>query len=222
MKRVWHRRDPALFENEKAEVETHYPQLHVAVAGDLVFVRGSFPVNAEGIILDRYSVEIHLATDHPRSLPVVCEVGGRIPRTLERHINSDGAACILLPDERWRVWPPGSTLLAFLQGPVHNFFLAQSLVEQGDSWPFGQWSHGANGIREYYEELLNTADSEVIWRFLRCLAAEQIKGHWDCPCGSRQRLRNCHMSTLMDLRGKIAHEDAMRSLRYLIAADLPS
>jgi hypothetical protein len=218
MNRVWHRRDPTLFVREKIEVEGHYPQLHVVVTGDQVLVRGTFPVIAEGVARDRYSVEIHLAKDHPRSLPVVREVGGRIPRTPERHINHDGAACVLLPDERWRVWPPGSTLLTFLQGPVHSFFLAQSLVERGDPWPFGQWGHGADGVREYYEALLHTADLQVICHYLQCLAAKEIKGHWDCPCTSGQRLRNCHMKTLIDLRGKIAPADAARSLRYLMQA----
>jgi hypothetical protein len=215
MSRLWHQRNPALFKQEKTEVESQYPQLHVVVTGDLVVVRGSFPVVAEGVVRDRYSVEIKLPKDHPNALPAVREVGGRIPRTPERHINVDGAACVLLPDERWRIWPPGSRLLSFLQGPVHNFFLAQSLVEKGDPWPFGQWGHGAVGIREYYAELINTTELQVIRAYLQCLAAKEVKGHWPCPCGSEKRLRNCHMSTVLDLRVKIRVLDAAHSLNYL-------
>jgi len=216
---LWHRKDPALFEKEKSEVEAHYPELHVQAVGEVVLVRGTFPIVADREVLDRYSVEIALARDHPKSLPSVREVGGRIPWAADRHINrSDGTACVLLPDERWKVWPPGSTFLDFLNGPVHDFFLGQSLVEQGDPWPFGQWRHGAEGIREYYSELLGTQDVQAICRYLEYLSAKKIKGHWPCACRNGKRLRDCHMPALLNLREKIHRRDAARSLQALLQA----
>jgi eukaryotic-like serine/threonine-protein kinase len=35
------------------------------------------------------------------------------------HLAADGTACVLLPDERWRLWPVGSPLLKYLTGPLH-------------------------------------------------------------------------------------------------------
>jgi hypothetical protein len=122
-----------------------------------------------------------------------------------------------LPDERWRAWPVGSSLVDFLDGPVRNFFIGQSLVERGDPWPFGQWGHGIDGIREYYEDLLATSDTDVIRRYMECLSAKKIKGHWPCPCGNGKRLRDCHMDALLDLREKIARKDALASLKYFRA-----
>lgn len=49
-------------------------------------------------MLDRYSVELQLARNHPAGLPVVRETGGRIPRHLDRHVLSNGTACVLIPD----------------------------------------------------------------------------------------------------------------------------
>lgn len=144
----WHRANPALFEKERAEVEAAYPSLHFHVVNDVVFVRGTFPTVGEGEVLDRYRIEIELPRDSLKSTPIVREVANRIPQTSDRHMNpADGTACVLLPDERWRVWPIGATLLDFLNGPVRNFFLGQSLVEAGEPWPFGQWSHGVDGKR---------------------------------------------------------------------------
>jgi len=217
MSHLWHRRDPALFEKEKAEVEVNFPELHIRVVGELVLVVGTFPIISTGTVLDRYSVEIELARDHPKSLPSVREVGGRIPWVAERHVNGNGTACVLLPDERWKAWPVGSTLLDFLNGPVRNFFLGQSLVERRGPWPFGQWGHGADGIREYYGELLGTQDAQVIYQYLESLCAKKVKGHWPCPCGSGKRLCDCHMATVQDLRKKIARKDAMMSLQRLHA-----
>ena len=216
MTHLWHRENPSLYETEQRTVETQYPDLNLAVVGDFVHVRGAFPVMFEGHALDRYSVELQLARDHPKSLPVVREVGGRIPRHADRHIiSNDGTACVLLPDERWRFWPPGAPLLNFLTGPLHSFFLAQSLVERGDPWPFGQWSHGAIGIVEFYSEMLGTKDIRMIARYLDYLASKEIKGHWPCPCHTGRRLRDCHMKLLLDLRSKIARKDATNSLNMI-------
>jgi hypothetical protein len=219
MTRLWHRDDPVLYDKEKSEVESHYPDLHFVIAGDFVRVSGTFAVLSDGQVLDRYTVEFQLARDHPKSPPIVREVGGRIPRHEDRHINPrDGTACVLLPDERWRVWPPGSSLLSFLTGPVHTFFLAQSLVDLGQPWPFEQLKHGAKGVFQYYSELLKTADFRVISTFLEYLAAKKIKGHWPCPCRNGKLLRHCHLNLVIDLREKICRRDAARSLEMLKAA----
>jgi len=216
---TWQRDDPALYEKEKAEVEGHFPELRVVVENDLVYVRGSFAVMFEGQVLDRFSVELQLARNHPVELPVVRETDGRIPHCDDRHINmADGTACVLLPDERWRFWPPGSSLLKFLTGPLRSFFLAQSIVEEGEPWPFGQWAHGAKGVFQYYRELLKTSDLRVITTYLDYLAAKKVKGHWACPCRSGKKLRDCHFDQVKDLREKISRKDAEKSFTALKAA----
>jgi hypothetical protein len=91
MTHLWHRENPELYEKEKAEVEARFPNLYLAHEGDIVFVRGSFAVMFEGRVSDRYSIELQLPRDHPKSLPLVREVGGRIPHHNDRHINpADG------------------------------------------------------------------------------------------------------------------------------------
>jgi hypothetical protein len=208
----WHRTEPGRYAKEKAEIESAYTHLHFVEDG-VVSVRGSFPIMFEGQEFDRYVIEMKLLQDYPKSLPVVWEIGGRIPRTADFHVNpADGTACILLPDERWRIWPSGSTLLQFLDGPVRNFFLSQSLVRLGESWPFGQWDHGAKGIREYYSELLKTDDVRVIIGFLEMLTRKKIKGHWPCPCRRGTRVRECHREFINDLATKIPRSVVVNSL----------
>jgi hypothetical protein len=151
------------------------------------------------------SVELRLPRNHPTGLPVVRETGGRIPRCDDRHINTaDGTACVLIPDERWRLWPVGAPLLSFLTGPLHSFFLAQSMVDEGEPWPFGQWAHGPQGVFQYYRELLKTSDLRVITTYLDYLSAKKVKGHWACACGSGKKLRDCHFGQIKDLREKIS------------------
>lgn len=216
MSHAWHRESRELFEKEKAEIEVRFPQLHFHVISDVVFLRGSYPVVHESEELDRFSIEIELAKNHPESLPIVREVGGRIPHHADRHVNAvDGTACVLLPDERWWLWPKGSSLCTYLEGPLRNYFLGQIAVELGHPWPFGEWGHGTSGIIQYYTQLLGSGDPHVITEFLECLRAKKIKGHWRCPCGSGRRLRDCHQDFVRDLREKIPRRTAEESFDRL-------
>ena len=206
---TWRRDDPALYEERRPKSRRTFPTF--AVENDLVYVRGSFAVIFERQVLDRYLIELQLARNHPTGLPAVRETGGRIPRHIDRHINTvDGTACVLIPDERWRLWPVGAPLLKFLTGPLHRFFLAQTMIEEGEPWPFGQWAHGAKGVFQY-RELLMTSDLRVITTYLDYLASKKVKGHWDCPCKSGKKLRHCHFGQIKDLRNKISRKDAEKS-----------
>jgi hypothetical protein len=217
MRRPWHKADPGLLEKTITEVEAEFPELHFDPRGDRVIVRGTFPVVHDGEVLDRYPVEIELLADYPDSIPVVREVGGRIPHTPDYHMSSKGEACLFLLDERWQAYPNGTTFREFLNGPVRNYFLGQSLFRLTGEWPFGQRGHGAEGIREYYTELLGTSEVRVIVRYLECLSAKKIKGHWPCPCGSGKRLRDCHLGLVQDLVAKVPRQVAVLSTMRLKA-----
>lgn len=223
MRGAWHERNPELADQIRADLRVRYPSLHLFIEPDgSAAVRGTFPVfSPEGKVLDEYRVSIELPADYPRSLPVVREVGGRIPWKPEFHVNADGVACVLLPDDRWRCFPEGAPFVTFLNGPVHDFFLGQSLVALGEDWPFGQWSHGAKGVWEYYQWLLGTNEPSTIRRFLEVLARLNLKGHLPCPCGSGQKIRRCCRAKIQDLRTKIPPTVARRALEALGARTPP-
>lgn len=98
---------------------------------------------------------------------------------------------------------------------MRNFFIAQSLVEAGESWPFGQRSHNAQGILECYAELIGTTDLQIAFQYLEILSKKDIKGHWFCPCGSRRKLRNCHSAVIRDLKQRIPHGIVQRSWEHV-------
>jgi hypothetical protein len=218
MSKPWHKASPAFFEQIKRDVQSEYQNLNFYEERGIIFIRGSFPILYKGKILERYLIEIEFKPDYPESLPIVREIGGQIPRTLDFHINpTSGDACLFVPDERWWVFPPGSTFQSFLNGPVRNFFLSQALVSLGQPWPFGQRPHGAAGILEFYKELLKTDDIDTIIRYLEYIMKPKIKGHWDCPCGNGKRLRICHRDQVQDLSSKIPPNVARKSLAHLLS-----
>ena len=171
--------------------------------------RGTFPVRgADEKELGSFQVRIELPPSYPEDLPVVREVGGRIPWKTEFHVNpegtdSPGVACVIIPDDRWNCFPVGARFLDYLEGPLHNYFLGQTRVEHGETWPFGEWKHGAKGMLQYYEDLLETDDALTVWRFLYVLARFSLKRHWQCPCGSGRKIKKCCERKLNALRRKI-------------------
>lgn len=218
MTRPWFRTQPQLLERIKRDVEARYTDLRVIKEGDTVYIRGSFPVVHDGHTLDRYQIEVVFPSDYPRSLPKVRETGGRIPRVIDRHVYPRSGNACLFVEEQWLVNVGGEpSFLELLDGPLRNFLIGQSLVEAGQPWPFGERSHGIEGLLEAYGEWFGTQDEATIVRHLEYLSREIIKGHWECPCGSRKNLRNCHLDEVRGLQTRIPHwlaRQALERLRY--------
>jgi hypothetical protein len=216
MKKVWHKAKPDLFRSVAAEIDVGYHDLRVVIENDVVYIRGSFPVKDDsGQILDRFLIEIQFPDDFPNSTPILRETGGRIPWFSDRHVNRDtGEACPIVPEE-WLLRSDRASIAAFLAGPVQNFFLGQILFEHGEPWPFGERKHGNDGLFQSYGEWVGAKEPAKIRVYLEYLSRESLKGHWECPCGSQQKLRNCHLEELVELRKKIPSWIAKRALQRL-------
>lgn len=204
MKSALHTAGSEAFVQLKSEVETAYPGLRVSLSEGRLSVAGTFPVQHAGSALDFFRIRVEVPESFPLDLPVVFETEGRIPWTANRHVESCGKACLFVPDERWKYFPESGTLLEFLRGPVHAFFLSQHVFEKTGAWPFGARSHGVEGIAEAYAEELGSADLDLVCRYLDVLRKPEVKGHWPCPCGSGRKLRDCHQDQVQALRAKIS------------------
>jgi len=189
-----------------------FPELYLVQRDETMIVAGIFPLVDGQRVVDRFVIELELPRTYPKGVPVLREVGGRIPRTADRHVEGDGKACIFLPDEYCYKHPNGMDLIDFLRGPVLGFLVGQSLAERGQPWPQGERAHGTDGITAFYSELVGSADSATIQRYLEALTAKQLRGHSSCPCGSGKRLRECHQECLLKLRERIPRSIARGSL----------
>jgi hypothetical protein len=194
-----------------------YPTLHVVIEDRIVRVRGTFPITHEGQELDRYLIEITIPDDYPETVPAVREVEGRLPKTAERHFDEGGMACLFVPDEREWLWPRGASFLEFLEGPVRSFFLFQSIVSRGGTWPHGERSHGVDGLFEFYREKIGTDDLGAVLRYVEYLSLPDVHGA-PCPCGSGRKAKKCHREQLRGLRAMIAPGVAYHTQAALRAA----
>jgi hypothetical protein len=198
-----------------AEIEQAFPDLVVSRDDQALVATGHLPLLEGGVVFDRYLVEISILLNHAGVLPVLREVGGRIPREVDRHIENDGNACLFVPDEFWYRHPQGMEIVEFIKGPITAFLVGQSLVECGRPWPNGTRPHFGEGIVEFYSSILGTKDESKIRAFLDMLRAKKIKQPWLCPCGSGRRVGNCHLPVMTRLQERIPRARFKRSLDIL-------
>jgi hypothetical protein len=209
-RKPWYLTNRELYQSLQKEIQQTYPQLSFYVENNTVFLRGNFLLKDSETVTDNFLIEIQFPFNYPIRIPVVFEIGGRIPRIVDRHMYSTGEACLYLPFQLSEVFPEGSSLSDFLNGPVLSFFVSQSYFELTGEWPFGEWPHGPDAILEYYSPILGTTNKSVISRYLQVISKKEIKGHWLCPCGSGKLLRHCHYELVNKLHND--YEYAMRKI----------
>lgn len=156
-------------------------------------LRGPVPVtDSSGGEFDAFAIELRVSHRFPEVIPVVFEVGGRVPRDASRHVNErDGSCCIELPFEFHRRRPQLS-VAEYILGPVRSYFLAQLHFEQFGSWPAGERGHGFEGVREAIVELFGIDDVDLLLALLSTVVHWRKTKHDACPCGSGSRLYACH------------------------------
>ncbi len=221
MKWSWFRKKPELFEKIKDQIKNEYPALVVFIKKNTVYIRGNLQLLDESKkrIIDRFAIEIELPAKYPNGLPKVRELNGRIPKIADRHINEDDEdICLFLPDERYKHYPEGASIIDFIKGPVVSYFLGQVCYEQTGKLPTGERSHGIRGIIEFYSEELKVNDVSFIKRFLEYLSKPRLKGHWPCYCGSGKKMRHCHLNQILKYRNEISVQVATASLKRLSQA----
>jgi len=200
----WFLKNPALLNQVKNSVAKNYPDLRIDETSERIILRGSFPVSANGTVVDRFQIEVEFPDNYPDGIPTVREVGGRIPHHSDRHvIVKTKSACLFLREESSKYYPPGTTILDFLSGPVNDYFLWQTEFELTGQPTVKARQHGIDGIIEFYKEELEIEDPKAILNCIDYLRKE-AKGHWPCFCGGGKKLRECHMEKFVALRIKVS------------------
>lgn len=197
------------------------PGLTITELQDEILAEGEYIVtdgpHSDGPIA-RYQVCIYFFKNYPEKEPLVIETAGDIERIADRHMYSEGACCTCVWEE-WLITADDTSISAFCEGPLNNFFLSQVRFDQTGKWPFGDRKHGAAGFVQSVGAIIGfDVDQESALRYLQALSARTIKGHWLCPCGSKEKLRKCCRDKVIKLRGQVEPVLAARLLKRLVDA----
>lgn len=208
-------------EELRAVIARDYPTLSVRDDGSRIAVEGVLEIKDDGICVESYLIQMVMPVASGGELPKVYEVGGRIPRTDEYHVNGDGSLCLGVPEQLWIEMEGQLDLAAFIEGPLRSFFLGASSKLRTGKWAYDERTHGGAGICEFYGEFIGTAEPRRVLALLRMLQANDIESRAACPCGSGRSLRRCHGRQVHDLRSrKLPKEMMARSVKQAEEAAL--
>ena len=205
-----------------AEVERalafRQPRLSFDQTDEAIIAQGEYIIHdgahADGP-LARFDLLLAFPKTYPEDEPLVIERGGAIERIADRHMYANGTCCTCVWEE-WRALTADTSVKAFCDGPLHNFFLSQLYFDVHGEWPFGERAHGSDGMVEAAEALLcRDLDQAAALRYLQVVSAKATKGHWLCPCGSQKKLRDCCAEDVAKLREAVDPTQAGSLLKRL-------
>ena len=175
--------------------------------GDTILIEGDFRFTAEssGIprVTDTYTLLISLPPSFPRDVPTVTEIGGRIPRYADYHINKNGTLCLGSPMRLMLALQAEPTLSGFSRRCIVPYLYAMTnALKNGRRFIFGELNHGTPGEIEDYKALLGLKSHTQVPHAMRCiLAKKRLANKLPCPCECGKRLGRCrYNATIKNFR----------------------
>jgi len=234
----WYEGNRKLFREEREALASAFPLLRLVVVGPGFKINSVCMLKHECAIVHgvynlpipdscrqiEYGIVLVFPSNYPKRPPEMFCNDPNLPiGDIDRHIMRDGRACLGVHGEISMRWLLSSTIVGFLESFVAPFLAWQAYYDAFQKAPpWGERSHFAQGILEFYGEILGMpADSSVIG-FMRLLARKnRPKGHELCPCNSGERLRNCrdHRDLLYELRERVAWQKVAHDLGVLERGD---
>jgi|SRR5882724_2376444 len=175
-----------------------YPQMAIRpAAGEHLRLKGRFVFVAhhakEGEVQDSFALQIDVPKSFPKDLPKVRETDGKIPRTGDYHVNSDGTLCL---------GSPLGLLVKISKSPSLNGFAENCLVpylfaisrklKVGGPLPFGELAHGSTGMLADYAHLFGLKCPERARYALQLLGMKKRRANKHlCPCNCGIRVGRC-------------------------------
>lgn len=167
---------------------------------------------------ERFEVEIMIPRNYPIMLPSIKEIGGALNRKYE-HINYEGTLCLEVERAIRSKLSPKYDLIEWIEEFVFLYFYSYCYHRDYGSYPFGDRSHGAKGILEYYKELLKENTLEETRDLLNVIKyyklEKKYKGHNMCPCGSFKKIRDCHKLEKLKQLSIYADQQMIKDLKLI-------
>ncbi len=186
-----------LFVQQIDQLLIPFPKLKIKeVENGMIILSGKLDiVDKNGKYWDSYLIEIHPTTDFPDRFPWVYEVGGKIPKIGDWHVNEDTkSCCIEVRPKEILICKSGITLLSFVESHVLPYFFNQTHRRIEGYYVNGEYSHGVLGVYEFYSRILKTgSDIRKTIQLLMFISKGIRPSRTDsCFCGIKEKYRRCH------------------------------
>ncbi len=156
------------------------------------------------LIEDHYELEILVPPDFPSRPPVVRELGWRIPRDGNFHVNEKSdTLCLGSPLALAIRLKQAPSLVGFAESCIVPYLYGVSYKFGHGEFPFGELAHDFDGQWNEYGAMLQLkTEHEILAAFQLLGMKKRLANKRPCPCGCRKRLGRCRTN------------DHIRPLRY--------
>ena len=167
--------------------------------GFLITGEYRFQAKPEGgeLVSDQFAVRILVPDTFPSQLPTVWEVGSRIPKKADWHINikADCSICLGGGLSLRLVVQEYSDLTSYLENTLVPYLYAVCIRERhGGPFIFSELSHGGKGLIEEVRDLLVLPSNKAALEVIRLLSMKKrVANKVPCPCGCRDRFGICQL-----------------------------
>lgn len=185
-------------ENEYSVASEKFKNLRKPILeDDQIVIYGRLDaIDIDGNNWDTYEVKIVISETYPNELPILFEIGGKIERHPDWHISRDGSCCLGPRIKLIRDLNGNITLIRWLEIHVIPFLANHFYKIKNGEYAGKHYSHGANGIVEYYQELWNIFKKSDIINKLKLITHRSKIGRNDkCFCGSNEKYKKCHLNS---------------------------
>ncbi len=146
-----------------------------------------------------YEIEIFIPNNYPDRLPIVKEIGNKINSEYS-HISNSRELCLATDGDIKISLYPDYKLFDFVNIYVISYLYTHSYFIKYKVFPFGERSHGVEGILEFYMEHFNLDNKKQVKSLLKLISLKRCKGHFWCYCESGKKNRNCHKDEIQKFR----------------------
>ena len=169
---------------------------------------GHFDFIATGVgqqIIDSFELEIVLPSGFPNDLPVVRELGHKIPAS-GFHVNPDGTLCLGSYLRLKKLLFESPDLVSFAKSSLVPYLFCVSIkLRDGGNFILGELDHGVEGIRDDYAEMFGLKATSQVIRTLELLGLKRrIANKLSCPCGCGMRLGRCVLHIRLNSLRRVA------------------
>lgn len=187
-----------LLNREQRYLKNNYPSLKLRINSQVEIV-GLLEFSAaynEEIISNRYNIKIILPPDYPKMVPMVWELDNRIDKNYHKY--DDGSLCLGTPTDIYLRFMENPNIGHFIKDLVIPYLYRYSYIKKYKENPFPDYSHGTKGIIEYYLEFFSTDTISTVLDLLKT-SINSFNKEDNCPCGSPNKINNCHKIQLEKL-----------------------
>lgn len=185
-----------IFCHQLDSVIKKFPNFKIAESNCGKMLKGILDItNSDNEVVRSFSIEIRSSPGFPFRFPFLYEVGGDIPNEADWHKYSNGRCCITVDPDEILKCKNGISVLEFIENYSFPYLANQAFRKANGMYKNGEYSHGHQGILEFYSDFFKTSDISK-WKdyiYVLKLGQEVKTGRNEkCFCDSGLKYKNCH------------------------------